>query len=277
MSRLYDAISKIEAKHHRKDDIPEFSKKKKPPYLLIIISLTFAAVLILSAIIIDKKISRINSRVVVNKTHKKIERHKSEKVNLLSKASDSKISHKKTAAAIKKPSAENSKAGTISHAGQAAAYDNTRSSHRIEKKVNIIKKEQQTELKQYIDKKNVKQTDNTAELLENIAEMDDNAAIEAYKKLIERFPNEVSLYNNLSVRYINKKDYKDALGILKKALKFSNDRDLKINLTIIYIKLGRYKMAKKVIKTVNLGSVNDGAVRAAVENIDDFLDRVKNK
>ncbi len=263
MSKLYDAIKEIENRENHDSNIPNFTKKdNRPPYLLIFVTVIFVAILVISAIGLRSKIKGLS---VKNKkiTHTTIVRHNNKSVSLKTTVIEKKEKKEKS---IKREKTE--KIIVVKHNVKVKKTEKpkVKTSKTNLKKKNASKKKgyanKKTKIKKtyrtLVDKK--PESESTYELLTKAESNNIHIAVEAYRKLIKRFPNNVSLYNNLAVRYMNANLYNEAVGILKKALTVSDDDDIKLNLTIAYIKLGRYDDAKKVFKTINSYDIKDRAL-----------------
>ncbi len=280
MSKLYDAISNIESKRSKKDDIPKFNKKHKPPYFLIIVTVVFVAVLFVSAIIIKSRIVDVKHKEIAHKKSvelvfdNKTKQKKSAVKKIIKKpklATDLKTKYI-TERAIKKPDIVKVKKNNTKIMEQS----NGRIENKEVKATVAIKKNEDKEKdiksSPVANSAVIKAKSDVNKLLNDTESSNDEIAISAYKKLIRRFPRKIELYNNLSVRYMNASDYKDAAEVLKKALQIKDDQDLKINLTIAYIKMHNYKMAKNTIKTI---AQPKGKNIDIVNNINDFLNSQK--
>jgi tetratricopeptide (TPR) repeat protein len=293
MSKLYDAIKRIEKKDIPKETIPDFSitKKEKPPYLLIGITLFFVAMVVVSAFMVINRvhyIKKINS--IPRKTNRQISKKTIVKENTAAKnkivrASAPKKAQKAEHIVIEKNKKELSTIKVIAvnkkkikNNIMAKQALKKQEKHQVKKTENLAKKtksaaeikpKQQPEFR-YTQTESKKES---ISLLLQKAESDNNQiAIDAYKKLIKRLPNNVSLYNNLAVKYIYLGKYYAAIRTLKAALAISDDDDIKLNLAISYIKIGKYKSAKKYFNTINSENVSDIALYKAIA---ETLSRIK--
>jgi tetratricopeptide (TPR) repeat protein len=285
MSRLYDAIKRIEKKDTPKEAIPNFdiTPQKKPPYLLIGVTVIFVIIIIVSAFMVIDRL------------------HYVKQINGISKKTSQKLSKKATAedsVAAKKRIAKTSipqKNQNIEHivinegkkkpVAKQVAVINKKKIKKNKMVAPTLKKEEKHKVKK--DEKLAKKTKSAGEIkpkqepefrytqaeskkeslssLLQKAESDNNQiAIDAYKKLIKILPNNVSLYNNLAVKYMYLGKYYSAIRVLKDALAISDDDDIKLNLAISYIKIGKYKSAKKYFNMISSENVSDIALYKAI-------------
>ncbi len=249
MSKLYDAITKIEAAHDKRESVPEFSGRKKPPYLIIGLTLIMIVVLGISAFVITDKISAVNKDGIYNKLQRQ---------NIYAAKTGKILPHLKT---IKNRIA-------LTEKGTKIAVSRTLSK-KLSKKLLIAKIKKRIEKKPKkririvaVVKKSLQRSDNKAVISHNsinqmmlfrdIKSNDDRVVISAYKKLIKKYPNKIELYNNLAALYIKKGSYRNALRILNRIPTVKNDTDVKLNMSIVYIRLGEYKKAQILMKNIFL-------------------------
>ncbi len=286
MSKLYDSIRTLEKKNIKESEIPNFNvTKSKPPYFLFALTFIFVLGAVFSGYLLKKKIesasnnnkfihqsrvykkNRPNTFKVVetkNKQQKKIV-IKEKKVNKKAKTDIEKknIEQISVSSNIKKPGLLNQ---TVNKSLKTAKEKKIQ--HSLPKREKIIntagKTEQEKSEFRYVEPK--KNIESTAELL-NLANSDNTkTAINAYKKLIKRFKNNVSLYNNLAVKYIESKQYYSAIRILRKAMKFSDDDELKLNLVIAYIKIKKIKSAQNIFYTINQNNISNKTLLSELQN-----------
>ncbi len=273
MSKLYDAIKEIEDKPEQDDNLPNFSQKpQKPPYLLIVIAILIATMTILSAFIIKDKLSRIHNKkeksaVVKVKKQPKIKKAAAKRVKKEQKQVNIQekhkiIEHKLHTSTVKK---------IRKNSNLSLKKPKSKKAKKVEKQIKhktpTIKKEVKSETKGVFILDKSSNRESTAQLLDEAYSGSIAVSIEAYKKLIKRFPQNVSLYNNLAVKYIDSKQYRKAIKILKRALKFSDDDDVKLNLVIAYIKIKEYRKARSIFRDINQSNIQDKSLLRNVVGI----------
>ncbi len=270
MSELFEALKKIENNNEdTKKDIPDFvNNKRKPPYFLIAAVVIFVAFAVLSGVYFLEKIRYYNG----NYGHVPALRNPRpniRKVKLMAKSnipiliqkrqnSKSQIQHEaltikkqQNKVASAKKAVSNTKRVNVSHRKKVRT-------RKLEKKHVSIKSMASTE-KENIEETNVfmsakREQDTTAKLLKLATSDDFYTSVSAYNKLLKRYPHNVSLYNNLAVKYMERGFYGRAAEILKKALLISNDTYIKINLAICYVKLKEINEAKQIVNSIRSSS-----------------------
>ncbi len=276
MSKLYDAITKIEAAHDKKESVPEFSGRKKPPYLIIGLTLIVIAVLGTTAFIITDKISAVNKNGIYNKPQRQnIHIVKTGKILPHLKTIKNRVVLTEKSAKIDRKTTEKiAVSGTLSKKPSKKLLI-AKIKKRIEKKpkkririVAVVKKSlQKSDNKAVVSHNSI----NQMMLFRDIKSNDNRVAVGAYKKLIKKYPEKVELYNNLAALYIKKGSYRNALRILNR-IPTENDTDVKLNMSIVYIKLGEYKKAQVLMK--NLFLKNNKQQMTAIK-INNFLRNIR--
>lgn len=283
MSKLYDAITKIEAAHNKREGIPEF-RRKKPPYLLIALTLIVVAVFGISAFIITGKISEVNKNGVYTAGKLQRQNFQTAKTNIHKKISEQKLPLKTVEKTIRKRTVATGVNFRTDKKLVAVGAFQTREAKNLLKIAKIkkrIAKPGNRIRNVYITKRLTRKLDNTTAkphnainrvmLFRDIKSSNDFVAINAYKKLIRKYPNAMELDNNLAALYIEKGSYKNAIKLLKKILDVKNDINARLNLSIAYIKLREYKKAR--IMMGNLNTENNKEEMTAIK-INSFLNNI---
>lgn len=283
MSKLYDAITRIEAAHNKREGIPEF-RRKRPPYLLIALTLVVIVVFGISAFIITGKISEVNKSGVYTAGKLQGQNFQTAKIDIHKKISGQKLPLKTVEKITKKQIA----ATGVNFKTKKKLVDvgtfPTREAENLSRIAKIkkrIAKPKNRIRNVYITKSLTRKLDNTATkphnainrvmLFRDIKSGNDFVAINAYKKLIKKYPNAIELDNNLAALYIEKGSYKNAVKLLKKILDVKNDINAKLNLSIAYIKLREYKKARIIMG--NLNTINSKEGMTAIK-INSFLNNI---
>jgi len=289
VSKLYDAIARIEKNQKTSEALPDFHKRK-PPYVLLISTAIFVLVIVVSAVLVREKIDGISRKMpAVHKepaAKKAINRHKiatvtSDFVNpeFSKRKIVIKIKHK---LALKQNGLVNKSENkpVVFPTPKAASLNKNRNKvkktviKKVAKVQSVSNKVRKIEAIGAAIEKEPEGQDSLIVLINNSKSADNRTAIAAYRALIRQFPNNPDLYNNLAARYIRIDRYKEAIGLLKKALKIKDDPAIRINLAISYIKQGNYQMARVVMNDVTFKNAEN--LKKAGE-IEEFLDRVENK
>jgi len=284
VSKLYDAIARIEKNQKTSEALPDF-RKRKPSYILLISTAIFVLVIVVSAVLVREKIDSISRKMPA--THKEpvakkvISRYQTADTF----SGSTKPVAKRKIAVSKKHKLVPMQSGLVNKSENKPVVFSTPKAtslnkNRDKKKKTVIRKVAKVQSVsskvrkiEAIGKKPEGQ-DSLIVLINNSKSADNRTAIAAYRALIRRFPNNPDLYNNLAARYIRIHRYKEAIGLLKKALKIKDDPAIRINLAISYIKQGNYQMARVVM---NDGTFKNAENLKKAGEIEEFLDRVGKK
>ncbi len=280
MSKLYEAIKKIEEKEKIKDELPDFvERERKPPYLLIVVSILFVATFVFSGLYFTSRFERIKQSGFLKRQRYAL---KKESVERSKKTSTKRLVVKKEARAKsvelaqtnikKKPLHKeitqekvnlggvlNSKKSVIAQKSGETKNNTLVKSHAVVSSGGgrkVVKKEVKKALPEKEVNKSQRSQDQTAVLLKKASSGNFFESVNAYRKLIKLYPNNISLYNNLAVRFMERGLYWKAVKVLKEGLNIKDDPTLKLNLAICYVKLGKYDKAKAIVNTIHSGSIN---------------------
>ncbi len=291
MSKLYEAIKKIEEKEKIKAELPDFvQRERKPPYLLVIVSTLFVALVVFSGLYFTNRLENIRKssslkreRLGVVKKERLTEKGRVEKKAFLEK-SGVKVKNEvpvkelvakretKVVSAVKEGTrkseskdvkfksqkrARNSKTGTVNKRS-VVVKNRGKEITNVERPENNFSMEKVSQ-------------DQTAVLLKKANSGDFFESVKAYKELIKLYPNNISLYNNLAVLFMDKGLYWKAIEVLKKGLSVKDDSTLRLNLAICYIKLGKIKRAKRIVNTIPLTSKDS----KEIEKLKRYLSNLK--
>ncbi len=278
MSKLYEAIKKIEEKEKKRDGLPDFvERKRRPPYLLMVVSTLFVAVVVFSGLYFTSRFERMErsgflkrrqhivkgnvvrsekvlDRSLVVKKETRVKSVELAETHIKKKPLQKKIAQKKESMSdvvnFRK---------TITTKGRKTKNNTLVKSHAVVSSGGgrkVVNKEVKKALPEKSVKQNQWSQDQTAELLKKASSGNFFESVNAYRKLIKLYPNNISLYNNLAVRFMERGLYWKAVKVLKEGLNIKDDPTLKLNLAICYVKLGRYDKAKAIVNTIPSGSVN---------------------
>ncbi|WP_035587034.1 tetratricopeptide repeat protein [Hippea jasoniae] len=276
MSKLYEALKKIENKNNaeKSSDIP-FAPPAKPhsPLRFYLFLVLVFVVSVIGSFFVCYKFFYQNQRIVLTHTAKhfavyhttkpKPALHKTEikklvkqkpqpiqKVNKNAKPKEKqlKVAEKKVKIAIVDNATMHSEKEVIKEKNSQVVKEN---------KENKVVYKSMIKTKKEIKHKRREKAVNIAELFEKIKSDDIYTQIDGYKKLLTVFPQNDAFYNNLAADYIVLGRYKDAVNVLKKALSFSDNPNLKLNLVVCYVKMGRIDLARSVFDSIDENSVKD--------------------
>ena len=296
MSKLYEAIKKIEEKERRRDEFPDFTVgKRKPPYLLIVVSILFVAAAVFSGLYFTSRFENIKHSNFFKKNQRAISVRKVKKSNGTVGKS---LAVKKEIKARNTVIAEKTEAGGQPHGAKKVQKEKGLNQMMDSKKSTLVQRSKETksslQVKSHVVAKrsssekiavkeskntllgkdinrNRRNQDQTAVLLRKARSGNFFESINAYKQLIKLYPGNISLYNNLAVRFMERGLYQKAIRILKKGLSVKDDPTLKLNLAICYIRIGNYDKAKAVVNTIPSGSVNS----SELEKLKYYLSNIK--
>ncbi len=291
MSKLYEAIKKIEEKEKIKAELPDFvQRKRKPPYLLVIVSTLFVALVVFSGLYFTNRLENIRKssslkreRLGVVKKERLTEKGRVEKKAFLEKSGvkvKNEVPVKELVAkretkvvSVAKEVAIKSESKDVNFKSQKRAREGKTGTASGK---NIVIKNREREITKVERPENnfsMKELskDQTAVLLKKANSGDFFESVKAYKKLIKLYPNNISLYNNLAVLFMDKGLYWKAIEVLKKGLSVKDDSTLKLNLAICYIKLGKIKRAKRIVNTIPLNSKDS----KEIEKLNRYLSNLK--
>ena len=278
MSKLYEAIKKIEEKEKKRDGLPDFvERKRRPPYLLMVVSTLFVAAVVFSGLYFTSRFERMKrsgflkrrQHIVkgsVVRSEKVLDRSLVVKKEIRVKSVELAETHIKKKPLQKKIAQKKESMSdvvnfrkTITTKGRKTKNNTLVKSHAVVSSGGgrkVVNKEVKKALPEKSVKQNQWSQDQTAELLKKASSGNFFESVNAYRKLIKLYPNNISLYNNLAVRFMERGLYWKAVKVLKEGLNIKDDPTLKLNLAICYVKLGRYDKAKAIVNTIPLGSVN---------------------
>ncbi len=271
MSKLYDAIKKIENNKNQKEEIPFAKQRKrneKTKKRLIILSL-LVSIFVLSGLFIVVGLKHNKSIGVDREKKSKTVAVKSAAVKKIvkPKKADNSVKVEREKESVDKVKVEKT-AKAESKVKQRKIY-NTSITKNKTNNIAVKKKEEKRQDKKLTANVSKKQkpTISVAELVRIAENGSDREAISAYKRLIEIFPDNLDLYNNLAVRYMDIGEYDKAAEILRKALSVGDSADIRLNYTLALVKLRKLKEAKEEIKTINIEEVNDKKLYYALISI----------
>ncbi|WP_022671039.1 tetratricopeptide repeat protein [Hippea alviniae] len=245
MSKLYDAIKKLENKKNQpetKDNPFVKPRKENNTKRLVVLGLVSFFLLFVGFFAVDKF------------TTHNVKKTKKVKSVVVKDTANARSIDNDTKQALKNKSVVEVKVNKIVkiQAKPKIERQEIKKPKTVEKSVYVAYKEEKPKTS-----KNKEPSVSVANLIEVAENGNDTESISAYKKLIKIFPENLDLYNNLAVRYMNLGKYDEAIKILKKALSIGDSVDVKLNYTLALVKVGRLKEAREVIRTIDVKEVKD--------------------